>query len=339
MIHNILVFLLLLSSAVALAEKQHGAFLGAKTTTMPEWFKESFLDLAEDITEGEAAGKRVMVFFHQDGCPYCNLLVEKNFTDPDIKSRMQKSLEVIEINMWGDREIISVNGKSFSEKQFALAKKVQFIPTLLFFDEKGKEVLRLNGYLPPDEFNLALDYIINKNDRRIDFHGFVKQNIKTSGKLTAEPDLFLPKPYNLQKLASKDKAFAVFFETANCKACKKLHKDILTDAKTYEIYQKLNLLQLDINSEETLTGFAGKITSAKQLAQNLKITFPPTIVFFSAAGKEIIRSETMFKAFHNQSIADYVASGAYKTEKEFQRYLSARADKIRESGKDVDIWR
>jgi hypothetical protein len=62
-------------------------------------------------------------------------------------------------------------------------------------------------------------------------------------------------------------------------------------------------------------------------------------VLFDPQGREIIRSEAFFKVFHTQGIFAYVAEGAYKTEPNFQRYLSARAEKLREQGKDVDIWR
>ncbi|MEW8385293.1 MAG: thioredoxin, partial [Candidatus Thiodiazotropha taylori] len=34
----------------------------------PSWFKNSFLDLGEDIEEAAEEGKRVILYFHQDGC-------------------------------------------------------------------------------------------------------------------------------------------------------------------------------------------------------------------------------------------------------------------------------
>ncbi|HQY46835.1 MAG TPA: hypothetical protein PLE38_07790, partial [Usitatibacteraceae bacterium] len=37
----------------------------------PKWFKETFLDLKDDVAEAAKAGRRVMVYFYQDGCPYC----------------------------------------------------------------------------------------------------------------------------------------------------------------------------------------------------------------------------------------------------------------------------
>jgi len=51
----------------------------------------------------------------------------------------------------------------------------------------------------------------------------------------------------------------------------------------------------------------------------------------------LLRSPSLFKTFHFQSIIDYVVSDTFKTEKEFQRYLRDRSHKIREQGKGVDI--
>ena len=42
----------------------------------PEWFKVSFLDLYEDIEEATEKNKRLMLFFFQDGCPYCKKLLD-----------------------------------------------------------------------------------------------------------------------------------------------------------------------------------------------------------------------------------------------------------------------
>jgi hypothetical protein len=53
----------------------------------------------------------------------------------------------------------------------------------------------------------------------------------------------------------------------------------------------------------------------------------------------VIRSEAYFKRFHTQSLFDYVASGIYREEPDFQRYLTDRADAIRAEGQDVDIWK
>ena len=43
--------------------------------------------------------------------------------------------------------------------------------------------------------------------------------------------------------------------------------------------------------------------------------------------------------FHTTGMFDYTVSGEYLREPSFQRFLSARAEHIREAGRDVNIWR
>ena len=140
---------LLLPNAIASAsEAKRGAYFGAMATEYPAWFKDSFLNLRDDIKEAQHAKKRVMLLITQDNCPYCNALIERNLAQKDIETLMQQNFDVIAINVWGDREVIGLDGAKHTEKSFAAALKVQFTPTLLFVDETGKTILRLNGYLP-----------------------------------------------------------------------------------------------------------------------------------------------------------------------------------------------
>jgi len=136
--HLIWVALLLLCGLVLPSQAaEKGRFLGAKETVYPDWFKESFLDLREDIREAADRGRRVVIFFHQDGCPYCNLMVERNLSQKEISDLLQQKMEVIEINMFGDREVTGLNGQTTTEKAFAAAMRVQFTPTLLFSMKEG----------------------------------------------------------------------------------------------------------------------------------------------------------------------------------------------------------
>ena len=104
---------------VLAAEVKPGASLGAKTSETPLWFKESFLDFEDDIAEASNSGRRVLLYFHQDGCPYCAKMVEESFKNPQIEQYMRQHFDGISINMWGDRDVISVGGRAFSEKTFA----------------------------------------------------------------------------------------------------------------------------------------------------------------------------------------------------------------------------
>jgi thioredoxin-related protein len=58
--------------SVAQEVLKQGDFLGAKTVdVLPDWFKTTFMDFSEDLEEANDKGHHVMIYFHQNGCPYC----------------------------------------------------------------------------------------------------------------------------------------------------------------------------------------------------------------------------------------------------------------------------
>ena len=324
-----------------LQAKPMGEFLGAMPTEYPEWFKDSFLEFADDIEEATAEGKRLAILFHQDGCPYCNLLVERNLAQQDIEALMKEKFDVISINMWGARELISVGGKAYTERDFSAALKVQYTPTMLFFNEKGKLALRLNGYLKPAEFKRALNYVADKQETKISYADYVAANrvVATNAGLNNQSffdqssfDFSLPE-------SGFEKPLAVFFEQSNCPNCDNLHQTVLAGVDTAKTIDQFRNVQLDMWSDTKVVTPEGIGMSAKEWAKQLKINYAPSIVLFDKQGKEIIRIEAMFKAFHTESVFDYVLSEAYKAEPSFQTYISHRADAIRETGETVDLWK
>ena len=337
-----LAFLFGMTTSVAIASepaKKRGDFKGVQLVEIPSWFKASFLNLKDDIDEATESGKRVMVYFHQNGCPYCAKLVNDNFKDKKIVDYMAKHIDAIDINMWGDREVVGMKGKTFTEKSFSASRKVWFTPTLLFFDEKGKIALRINGYYPKDKFLIALRYVAEKKNTELAFSDYYKQFSTASkpGKLNAQ-NFFVQPSYDLQKLRQQDKPLAILFEQANCKACDNLHQVTLKDKDTVDILKRFNIVQLDRWADTPIIGLDGKPTTAKQLANKLEIAFSPSAILYDK-GVEVIRIEAFLKSFHVQSVFAYVLSGDYKKETSFQRYLEHRADAIRDTGKTVDLWK
>ena len=127
---------------------ERGKYSGAERAEHPAWFKDSFLDFEEDVQEAASRNKRVMLYFHQDGCPYCSKLVTDNFSQQDIVETMQASLESVAINMWGDREIVTIDGTPYTEKTLAAALRVNYTPTLIFLDEQGQGRVATERLLP-----------------------------------------------------------------------------------------------------------------------------------------------------------------------------------------------
>ena len=336
----ILVFVVLHSAPQSLAKSEGELSAGMVNpghTEQPEWFKISFLNLFEDIEEATENNKRLMVYYYQDGCPYCKKLLEDNFGQKKIVDKTKQYFDVVSINLWGDNEV-TVGDKSYTEKTFAEALKVQYTPTLLFFDENKKIVFRANGYYPPEKFSALLDYIGKKQESKISYQDYMllTNPQPSTGKLHDEINS-VGVMYDLQKAASGNKNTLVMFEQKKCNACDELHLDILKRKESIEQLSRFNVVVLDMWSNNKIVTPSGDKLSVRDWAKKLEVNYAPSLVFFNELGEEVFRSDAYLKAFHTQSIMDYVASGAYKTQSNFQRYIDERADHLREQGIDVNL--
>ena len=303
----------------------------------PDWFKVSFLDIREDVEEAAAAGKRLMVYFYQDGCPYCEKLLETNFGLREIADKTRATVDVISLNMWGDREVTGLDGQPTTEKQFAEGLKVMFTPTLLVFNERAEVILRVNGYYAPHRFDALLDYIAQRKEGEMSFRDYyaARDPVEASGTLHQD-DSFLQPPY---RLASREsgKPLLVLFEQKVCAPCDELHLDILRREESREQLARFDVALLDMRSRESLQRPDGSTGSVRDWVRELNLQYAPTLVMFDSEGREAFRTEAYLRSFHVQSALDYVASGAYREQPNFQRYLQGRAADLEARGIHVDL--
>lgn len=323
---------------VTAADSLQGDMVNPGYHDKPSWFKESFLDLREDVQEATENKKRVLLYFYQDGCPYCAKLLQDNLGQKKLADKTRKYFDVISINMWGDKEVTNLKGQLTTEKKFTEQMRVMYTPTLLFLTEKGKVALRVNGYYAPNKYETALDYVRGHNETKVSFRNYVNKHLKkpTSGKLHEEAFILKP-PYNLKKLLTSNKPLLVLFEQKKCHHCDELHYDIFKRKETLQQINRFNVVRLDMWGKEKLLDTNGKSVTAKSFANSLNINNSPSFVFFDKAGKDVFRIDAYLKSFHTQSILDYIASGVYKKQPNFQRYIGERADKLEAQGIHVDL--
>jgi thioredoxin-related protein len=303
----------------------------------PAWFAESLLFVREDAADAAKEGKRVMLYFGQDGCPYCKQLMEVNFRQARIVDKMRKNFVAIAINIWGDREVTWSDGRALSEKQLTTALKVQFTPTLFFLDEKGDVALRVNGYLPPERFEEALDYVSGKMEKKLPFAEYRQALPKPNENLNPQ-SFFLKPPYDLRRKPG-GKPLAVLFETPLCAGCDELHREGFRRKEVLSRLARFDVVRLSSLSNDILIAPGGQHLKASEWASSLKLTYVPSMLFFDERGREVFRIEAYLRPFHLAGSLEYVASGAYLREPSFQRFLQDEAERLRKNGQPVDLWK
>ena len=332
---------LLTSNAMAAAPHQNltEGMVNPGFHDKPDWFKLSFMELNEDVTEASKNGKRVVIYFYQDGCPYCKKLLQVNFTNKDIVKKMKANFDIIAINMWGDKEVIDLNGKETIEKDFAASLKVMYTPSLIFFNEQGKIALRINGYYHPEKFSAALDYVAAKKETELSFLQFYKnkKSVKSTGKLHIQ-DSYLQPPYNLANtLKTSSRPLLVLFEQRECVLCDELHLDIMKMPEVKEAIKPFNVVLLDKNSKGIMVTPKGKRVRISTWANSMNIQHAPSLLFFNKVGDEVFRTEAYLRTFHISGAMNYVSTDSYKKYPSFQRYLQKVNEDMVSKGIKVDL--
>ncbi len=294
----------------------------------PDWFKLSFLNLPDDLAEAAAAGKAgLMVYFGQRHCAYCKAMLEVNFTKPDIVAYTRKHFDVIALDIWSDREVVDMQGRSLTEKRLAEREKTQLTPTILFYDLHGKEVMRLRGYRPPYDFRAVLEYVADAHYKQESFGDYLArgQGMQFDPEGLNEEDFFEPGPPMLDRSRiPAQRPLVVFFEQGKCHACDVLHTEPLRDPTVLSALSGFEAVQVNMWSHAPLITPGGIRTTARDWARTLGVFYAPTLVFFDERGKEVFRIESVVRFHRLRAVLEYVSSKAYLSQPYFQRWRETR---------------
>ncbi len=127
--------ILTLILAFVLAAPLAAAELGDDGLHKTAWMRNTFKDMAEDLGEANAEGKRMLIMFEQRGCIYCTQMHEEVFPDPVITKYIKDNYFVVQMNLFGDEEVTDFDGTVLTEKKMASRWGVVFTPTMLFMPE------------------------------------------------------------------------------------------------------------------------------------------------------------------------------------------------------------
>jgi thioredoxin-related protein len=152
------------------------------------WFVDSFLDLRDDLADATAQGKRFAVVWEQRGCPYCREMHTVTLQDPEIGGYVRDRFSLVQLNLFGAREVTDFDGEKLPEKALARKWGVKLTPTIMFFpdappggpgkDGKAIEVARMPGLLKPFAFLSMFRFVAEKRYGTDSFQHYLDETIQ-----------------------------------------------------------------------------------------------------------------------------------------------------------------
>jgi len=162
------------------------------------WFMDSFLELPDDLAHAAERGRHLMVLFEQKGCPYCRELHEVNFERDEITGYIKQHFDVVQLDLWGAREVVDFDGAALEERALAQKWGVNYTPTTILFaadnagaaDAQSAETFRLPGYLKPFHYLSSLEYVETREYEKQPFQRYLQDKFAELEEKGIDPDVW-----------------------------------------------------------------------------------------------------------------------------------------------------
>ncbi len=343
---KVLAAIAMLAVVVALPARgdsdETGRLLGAKMSSHPDWFKESFLEIADDVEEAADAGKHVLLFLEMNGCPYCHKMLEENFDGAEYSDWLRERFDVIALNVRGDREVALDAETSLGEKALAEKLGVSYTPTVIFLSPDNRIVARVSGYRNPAEFKQVLEYVDAKayaSQSLTDYLDARRAEAQSAYSFRKQPNI--REATDIADLSGVAGPLLLLFEDTACLACDALHDGHLAAPEVAETLNPFTVVRVDTLSDAEFIGVDGAPTTGRTLAKSLGVDYRPTLVLMDgpAGGQaEIARIEGMLYRYHFVGLLEYVGLGKYREypDSPFD-YIDAKTARLTAAGEDVSI--
>ena len=123
--------------------------------------RDFFLEPPYDLAALLGNNKATAVFFEQGNCHTCDLL----HSDPlakDLSIEELEKMNVIQLNMWADTPVVTPQGVKTTAKEWARSLDIFYAPSIVFFDNNGKEIIRVDSVTYFYRLWGVLDYVNQK---------------------------------------------------------------------------------------------------------------------------------------------------------------------------------
>ncbi len=107
------------------------------------------------------AQRPLLVFFEQRDCHACDILHSEPLADDSTLLKL-RNFDVIQLDMWSQTPVWTPDGQRLGAREWADNLGLIYAPALLFFDEFGKEIIRVQSVVKLYRLRGVLDYVLER---------------------------------------------------------------------------------------------------------------------------------------------------------------------------------
>lgn len=138
-----------------LARAEPGLFFQEGGLNERDFFTPPPFDLDRSTKKSD---KPLVVFFERGNCHACDLLHTGPFNDERITAELEQ-MEAVQLNIASNTKVTTPDGEKLTAVEWADKLGIFHTPTLIFFDDNGKEIIRIDSIVKFYRAWGVLDYI------------------------------------------------------------------------------------------------------------------------------------------------------------------------------------
>lgn len=114
-----------------------------------------------------ASSKPLAVIFEQQECHACDQLHSEPLNN-EITQQWLSGFELRQLDAWSDTPVMTPNGEKISARKWAEKLGIHYMPTTVFFNERGDEVFRIDSVVKLYRMRSILGFILTQGYLKYD---------------------------------------------------------------------------------------------------------------------------------------------------------------------------
>ena len=107
------------------------------------------------------AQRPMVVFFERHACHACDVLHSEPLTDGRVLE-MIRFFDAVQLDLDAETPVITPDGERTTARAWGEQLDIHWAPTMVFFDEKGSEIIRIDSVVALNRLRNVMDYVLTR---------------------------------------------------------------------------------------------------------------------------------------------------------------------------------
>ena len=108
-----------------------------------------------------SAERPLVVFFERRSCHACDVLHSEPLSNPSVIERVQR-FDAVQLDLDAETPLVTPDGQRTTAREWGQRLEIHWAPSILFFDERGQEIIRIESVVGLHRLSTTMDYVLTR---------------------------------------------------------------------------------------------------------------------------------------------------------------------------------